>query len=734
YTYNQYLLDAEGNVAEGYNCKIPTADLNIDVRDFVFDTSIMGFIYQGSNVTELGKFIFGDNDYYYNPYAEVETYNYLYVYMTDNKVSRVLATSRIDIYTDITSMSPDYAEYFVKEVIIQNYDEQTVTFPIAESELYLPGAAKADGSLARLASAFQAMGSNYTYRDEFAFVADDEIYGIYNGSYDYYYHMPNMTRVNNSYYYYFKAGVPYAYYGSIGAEIEAENVDIAWGTPLLDLLDVNWFYEGKDGNYYCKEEYLEACSLVISRYSASNSYHRPATTSRKYQVELDFVAINLYGGKIDNIYYSGNLRTMDLYGSFTEIFSGRGVFLSVGSTTFTLPAGITADPTAPEHVLRNQDAPKFSVDSEGVLTIEASATATGYEAYVYLNNQLVEGYPKAVTNGFDFKADISADGTHDGLYTLKLVGKGDETHYKDSKLSDAVELEIYKLIKLAAPKNVVVDRDSNELKFDAVSGASKYYVQIANTNNLVVDQGETYTNVYSLSKLTEGTFIISVYAMGDNVTYRDSSIVTIRYSVEDKLAKMLEVFNESHYSKLSTTIKVNGVVTYNTSISYWYDKTLNRGKLVAKVYPSNSPVYNYSNPETIVTIYYYEENGVSKAKVVREPAEGNKTTEIFDNVDRPYKALADTPTYKYVDQSKASPSFTLEVDSASLDQFEFVMPMALIFDKEMGSINCTLTQYSSGLYSFSFDFVATDGTVYRVYNGQETFVTENDLSDNVKEA
>ncbi|MDE7213747.1 MAG: hypothetical protein K2N42_04130, partial [Anaeroplasmataceae bacterium] len=75
YTYNQYLLDAEANVAESYNCKVPTADLNVNANDFEFDSSIMGFIYKGSNVTELGKFIFGDNDYYYNPYAEVETYN-----------------------------------------------------------------------------------------------------------------------------------------------------------------------------------------------------------------------------------------------------------------------------------------------------------------------------------------------------------------------------------------------------------------------------------------------------------------------------------------------------------------------------------------------------------------------------------------------------------------------------------------------------------------------------------
>ena len=179
----------------------------MNVNGFVFDSELMGFIYKGKNLTEVGKFIFGDNDYYYNPYAEIETYDYLYFFMTNGKVSRILAASHIDLYTDFTSMSPDLTEYFIKEIIVQNYDEQTVSLPVSVDVLYVPGAAKPNGSITRLESIFNRMGSNYTYKDEFVF-AGDELYGIFNGEKDIYYHNANKTKNNNAYYYYYKDGIP----------------------------------------------------------------------------------------------------------------------------------------------------------------------------------------------------------------------------------------------------------------------------------------------------------------------------------------------------------------------------------------------------------------------------------------------------------------------------------------------------------------------------------------------
>lgn len=730
YEYNQFLLDAENNIAISVNCKVPTSNLKMDVRDFVFDEELMGFIYRGKNLTEVGRFIFGDNDYYYNPYAEIETYDYLYFFMTNGKVSRILAASHIDLYSDFTSMSADLTEYFIKEIIIQNYEEQTVTLPVSETLLYVPGAAKPNGSLDRLESIFNRMGSNYTYKDEFVF-AGDELYGIFNGEKDVYYHTANKTKNNNTYYYYYKDGIPYAYYGSQGQEVEASNIDILWGRPLLDMLDINWFYEGLDGNYYCKKEYLKDCSEILSRYSGSNAYHLNSSKTRSYHIELDFIAINLYGNSIDNIYYSGILRVVDLFGSFTELFSGRGVFSSIGSTVVDLPSSITADAEAPEHILMNQEAPKFTLSSEAILTIEPSTTASGYMAYVYLNGKLVDGYSKAVTNGFDFKADISPAGDKDGTYTIKLVAKGDTQNYKDSSLSEEVEFEISKYLKLDTPTNVIVNRETKTLEFDAVAGALKYYVRIVSGGN-VVKQKEIFTNNYSLEAYTEGVYQISVYAMGDYLTYRDSDVTTIRYSVEDKLATMLANFNESHQVKQSITIKVNGAITYNASYEYWYDKTLNRGKLIARIYPSNSNEFTYSNPERLVTIYYYEEDGVSKAKVV-ETIDGTKTENVFDHVARPYKLLADTPTDQFEDKSSSYSIFEYKVADADLEEYTHTTPLGLIFGIEFTSMTYLITQYNSGYYSFSFDLVGTDERVYRIY-GQEKLVVDNsDLSDYVVE-
>ncbi len=732
YEYNQFLLDAEANVALSYNCKIPTSNLALDKNEFHFDESIMGFVYQGNNVTEIGRFIFGDNDYYYNPYAEIETYDYLYLYLTNGKLSRVLAASHIDIYSDFTTMSPDATEYLIKEIIVQNYDEQTVELPVSESVLYVPGTPKENGNVDRLTNVWNTMGTNYTYRDEFVF-AGDELYGIFNGEYDTYYHTANASKVNSNYYYYFKNGIAYAYYGSSQREVEAGNVDIDWGTPLLNMLNVNWFYEGVDGNYYCKEEYLKDCSYVLSRFSGSNSFHQNSSTTRKYNIELDFIAINLYGNKIDNIYYSGILRVVDLFGSFTEIISGRGIFLNVGSTTVTLPSGITADAVAPEHVLRNQDAPKFSISSEGILTLEPNSTATGYEAYVYLNNELVEGYPKLVTNGFDFKADLSPNGERDATYTIRMVGKGDETRYKDSLPSNEIEFEISKYIKLDAPTNVIVNRTTKTLEWDEVTGAQKYLIRITDSKGSFLKQEEVYANHYDLN-YTEGTYKISIYAMGDNITYRDSDITTINYSVEDKLAKMLEAFQHSHMVKQSFSVKVNGAVTYNGSFEYWYDQALNKGKLVARVYPNNSNEFTYSYPERLVTIYYYMENNIPKAKVIDlSNLTGKTTTTVLENVERPYKILADTPTYKYEDKSTSYPQFEYNVPEGELSNYKHVTPFAILFDTEFTSMKYFLSQYNSGFYSFSFDLVGEDNTAYRIWGQEKLDYGDTDYSEFVEE-
>lgn len=719
YEYNQYLLDADQNVAISYNVKIPTSNLKLFNSGFEFKEDIMGFAYTASDLTEMAKKIFGDNDYYYNPYAEVEVYDYLYIYMTDNKVSRILAASHIDYYENITSMSPSGQEFLIKEVIIQNYDEQTVTLPVSEELFYLPGTAKENGSTENLAASFAYMGKNYTYRDEFVFVSDDELYGIYNGEYDIYYHTDSKTRVNSGYYYYFRDGIAYAYYGSASQEREAENIDIDWGTPLLSMLNVDWFYEGMDSNFYCKPEYLEECSRILSRYSGSNSFHQNYSTTRKYTIELDFIALNMSGSVISNIYYSGVLRVTDLYGSFTEPFSGRGVFSSIGSTTVTLPSSITADETAPSIVLRNQDIPSANVDSEGILTIEEVPTASGYKAYVYLNNSLVEGFPLTVTQGFNLKEILYKDGDLDTTYTLRLVALGDEIKYKDSQLSEGVDFVISKFTQLKAPDNVAVDRTTNTLTFQPVVGADKYYLTIKNTDTEeVVFSGEINSTSYSLEALAEGTFTISLYAMGDNVSYRDSEVISIQYSVIDKLAEIFEIMNSSIYVKMTIQVKQSSSFVYEGSFEYWYDAGLNRGKVIAKLYPSNSNTYNYSNPEQVYTIYYYVENGIDKAKVILEK-NGQKTTEILENIRRPFKELTETSTSVFEDNSKgASLNYVYTPITEDMEKYQNVSPLSILFDAVFASAKFSITRYTSGMTAFSFSFEGTDGLTYRIYDGQ----------------
>lgn len=634
YEYNQYLLPED---FLAYNVKSPTSNLSVlDPDKFEYDETEHCFKFVGSKreMLALGQYIFGNNDFDLPPYFEKENYNYIKIYLNDHKVSKVVAATYLDIY-DGDIYTPYVTEYSLKELIITNEQPDSFELPVNENTLYVPGAAKENGSLDNLLAAIAKMGVNYTYQDTFCYVEDDELTTIDD---DIYVYDGAKAKITSNSFYFYKDGVPYVYYASLNQIEKADDLWIDWGTPLLKLMDPNWFYEGKDGNYYCKEEYLEECSQVLSRYSGSVYMFPNQTSTYTKKIHLNFIKLSVSSSGISSIYYSGVLTTTGTNGSYDEIFSGIGRFSSIGSSSVTLPTSVTDyDTTYPDVVKRTLATPtEFSVSNEAVLSITPVKNATSYLAHVYLNGVEVENSPFTVNDGTSFK-DLLTDGT----YTLKLVAVGDGVHYLNSDESSTIEFVVSKFTKFAAPESYEIDLQNKKITFSPVANATRYVYQIFKDNGLVTS-GELTETMLDFASLGAGRYVIHIYAAGDNVNYRDGDELIINHEVveEGALSDIEEIFavlNGSFTIKNASTL--NCVINnhkYAYSYTYTYDAGTNRGKLVAKVIDQDNPDSDYSNPDRLVTIYYYNENGVDKAKIVIKEINKEITEETLSNVSKPF--------------------------------------------------------------------------------------------------
>ena len=81
-------------------------------------------------------------------------------------------------------------------------------------------------------------------------------------------------------------------------------------TTWLNCFDSNWFYQGKDGKYYGKADCMTELSKAIGRFSGSEQFLENNagirfSASYRWSVVLDFVSVEIYGGKLSSIYYSG---------------------------------------------------------------------------------------------------------------------------------------------------------------------------------------------------------------------------------------------------------------------------------------------------------------------------------------------------------------------------------------------------------------------------------------------
>lgn len=644
YDYNHYLLGLQD--AEGFNCKYPTVGIkDIDVSGFAYNAKggYFEFVGSQSRLNQVGKALFGDMDVVYPEASETEYYTYLRLYMNDGKLVKVLAASRLELYGEAN-------EYFMKELVITDQTNADVgSLPAGfESQCIVPGEAMENGNVDALSEAIGATQNvNHKYTDRFVFDNDDELGGVGefgSSERDIYIHYNGITRVNSNLYLYFKNGKLFSQrtgstekeqilLSSFNGDVEKANSYALWAYNMAELLDSNWFYQGKDGKYYGKADCMTELSKAIGRFSGSEQFLENNagirfSASYRWSVVLDFVSVEIYGGKLSSIYYSGVISVVGSNGSHTKPFSGTSAF-SYDNTALTLPVADTVDETHPavyEYINANYD---FAVDNEGVLHIGKVDNATSYKITVYeLDGKT---FKHSFTTGdltVDLKtvAELGVTARVDNYYlTVQAIGNG--TTFLDGSESDLLFIEISTLPKIDTPV-INLDRETGVITVEGDYSHNQGYHYSVKSGGTVVKEGNVVTGkTVSLADIAEmqsaKTYTIEAYMRGIDGQIRDSEIVTILYTVPktDGTTFLSDLFKAIDYSKsFSVSFSaqdryryhyftesidgpslldqsftwLNNNSAYRLNFSMYFEATLNKGVITFGMY---NPAVSSSEPE-----------------------------------------------------------------------------------------------------------------------------------------
>lgn len=585
YYYNQYLLGTQAAI--NFNPKYPVGLRYLNASNFTYNAEGGYFEFNGDAdaMKQVGQMLFGDMDYAYPEEGETETYVYIRLYMNDSKLVKVVAATDLELYGESH-------EYFIKEVVLTSYASQTVSLPAGiEAQCIIPGEELVGGSVAGLQSAISATkNTNHKYKDIFAYDDDDELggvgyYGTEGDKYDLYTHINGVTQVNTKLFIYFKNGKMYQQYVTDGGtaieevdisaypnknasspykyDVEKVNSYILWAYSMADLLDANWFYQGKDGNYYGKAEYMNKLSWAIGRYSGCEQFLEPNANSSyfsdgyRWSVTLDYVSVSVYGGKLESIYYSGSILVKGSAGQHTKPFSGYATFL-YDATSINLPVSDTPQATRPavyQYINASYD---FYVNNSGILHITDVPNATGYKAYVYslTTDDLIAEF--AASDGMDLKTVAALNvGSDIKKYRIAIKALGNGSTYLDGLQSGTVAIELSTLPKQETP-TVTLNHKTATITVSGEYSADTYYHYAVLQGTTTVAQGNkaiaTSLDLNNLGVVTLNpvtTYQIEVYIMGENGVIRDSQAVKLYYTTPkaDGSSYLNDLFDAIDYTK-----------------------------------------------------------------------------------------------------------------------------------------------------------------------------------------
>lgn len=635
YSYNQYLLGVDGAIS--FNCKYPAVGLRLlDASDFTFNAAGGYFEFNGNEVElkAIGQTLFGDMDFTYPEQSETEEYVYLRLYMNDSKIVKAVAATRL-------VLSGGGTEFFIKEFVITSYTSDNVTLPGGiEAQCIAPGEADVNGSISGLQTAINTTkGKNHKYTDIFAFDDDDEIGGVgfdgHSESGDVYTYYNGITRLGeNGMTLYFKNGVLYEVGANgspllvgmdnryINNDIDKANSLILWPYSMAELLDACWFYQGKDGNYYGKQEYMDKLAWALGRYSGSEQYleaYVGMTFGPAYNafLKLEFVRVTVDSYGLETIYYSGSIHVDGMNGSHDKPFSAYATFTYSPSS---ITVNDTFDATRPAVYQYINTKYSFDVDYEGFLNLVEVPNASGYKAYVYnlTTDTLVAEFD--VTNGFDLKSVEELNVTADvKYYRLAIQALGDGVTpingvvYRDGAQSGLLAIELSTVPKQAKPV-VTLNQQAATVTVSGNYQANDYYSYVIKTGNKQIANGNgnkrvsEALNLNDFSLVPYTTYTIEIFVMGESGTIRDSETVTLVYTPPrtNGVSYLSDLFNAINFENSfkasfsssatprsnildgswsadelfqqgSTWLNQHSVST--TSMLMYYDKNSNTGKL-----------------------------------------------------------------------------------------------------------------------------------------------------------
>ncbi|MCM1289882.1 MAG: InlB B-repeat-containing protein [Corallococcus sp.] len=644
YDYNQYLLGISGSgSAITFNCKYPAVSVKyLNADKFTYNAEGKFFEYSDvRTMTAAGKALFGDMDLVYPEAGETENYVYLRVYMNDGKIAKVTAATQVELYGESK-------ELFMKELVITDYSTPSLTLPngITADSCIAPGEEKVGGSVDALAAAIASTNATgYTYTDKFVFDDEDELGGVYGSDSDTYVHYNGITRILASggkyYYLYFENGCLRVQHTDSNTsapidltwtsnDVEKANEWLSWAYPISQLISADWFYEGKDGKFYGKSEFMDELSAVIARYSGSENYLESNSVigfsdSYRWTVQLDFVSVQVSAGKLSGFYYSGVINVVGSSGSHTKPFSGYASF-SYDGTTLTLPAGGTPDTTYPALQSYLDAKHNVTVTDLGIVNFTENANAAGYKLYVYDGSTATQ--PITViddfTNGFDLKtvSELGVVATPKTYY-VSLQALGDGVTYLDGPLSDRMVVILSTLPKVETP-SVSLDNKTGLLIVGESANSESFAWEVKLGSTSVKRDVVSNGNTLDLSSLgidwqEKKTYTITVYRRPtDANAYRQSDEVSVLYTPPKAqgtyVDELFAPFDFSQSFSLSLTNQgisknhwfadgtpfgndimmgssgkdFDNASTYRLVFRLWFDAPSQKGKLVFYTYSQHS--------------------------------------------------------------------------------------------------------------------------------------------------
>lgn len=301
-------------------------------------------------------------------------------------------------------------------------------------------------------------------------------------------------------------------------------------------------------------------TTIDSIYSNEITFKKLATPQN---ISGELTSIDTYTLTWDNV--SGAKFIVHLNGELlveVDSTTNEKVTCDVSSNTFEQTGkytievrAISVDDSIPSssfsdgYVITKFDTPKELKVENNILTWEEYEGAVYHvEIYNAETDESVYSSEDLTETSLDLREIISA-----GKYYINITIVGNDKQYLTSEVSKLEGIE-----RLAIPSNIALDRDVEGIKWDAVTGATGYKIEIYNSDKSVTHEIDVEHSNYKIENdILDGEWKVIIYAKGDNGKVVDSAL-----SAEFEFTKLKAPTACSHYDSVFTFDKVGDNQNY----------------------------------------------------------------------------------------------------------------------------------------------------------------------------